>query len=264
MTIAGAVPCSIPYRGITLLQLIEHSSIEGSGFFRRKHVLANPGTRRDTLITYVERFDSDHREELDFGVQVELERIVSHAMTNDSFELFPMNVTVLDVMKVGINASIALDGDLANAGFKATSDNSWSLSFGNGVIEKKSVAMCDLTSVLSEKCIEWKSVMTYFKGVVTAIYYVTGGLTYTGASEFVTTGGVQLTTTRAPVEITAGWQYIVCTTGQVALSEINPRDRIIAIEYRELKPGVRDKGPGNPRRFVMLKQKRRFFTPDRR
>lgn len=74
-------------------------------------------------------------------------------------------------------------------------------------------------------------------GVVTDIYYVTGGLKYTGDSESVTINAEKLDPTMTPVNIEdcAGWEYMVNDVGQVILSEINPRDWIIAIEYQELE-----------------------------
>jgi hypothetical protein len=229
------LPCARPFTSVQLLQLIEHDHIERYGLFRRKHVLTNIGNNRDNLVNYVEKFGSDSRDELDVGLREELKELVANPECK-RFNVNPMNVKQWAAVKAGFNAPIALpDRDLANVGFKAISDQDWSLSFGNVLIEKRSVPVSELERFLAKNNIEWNNVMTYFKGVVTAIYYVTGGLKYTGDSRRVLTSGALLEPTQAPVNINTGWQYDVVTTGQVILSEINPRDYIIAIEYRELK-----------------------------
>lgn len=258
----GAVPCNLPYTGIQLLQLIQHHHIDAYGLFRQMHLLTNPGGT-DTLITYVRGNFNASFFSWSVTPQRYLERLVAHANRNVKFKLRAMNVKQSTAMKAGFNASISLDGDLAKAGFKATSDNNWSLSFGNGRITKKSVGLLDLHKFLEEYSIPWCDGMDYFKGVVTAIYSVTGGLTYTGDFESVTTGAANLRPTNVPARINAGWRCRVTETRQVQLSEIDPHDWIIAIEFIKLESDVTEGGTGNPSRTIRIKPRRKYLNPDR-
>lgn len=240
-------PCSRPFTGIPLLQLVKHGNIEGYGLCRRRHVLTNIGHRRDTLVNYVTlqgqqgtliNFvgNESHREEHD------LEAYVAQP-DYEEFNLNPLNAKQCDALKTGFNALISLGDDhLAKVGFKAISDRNWTLSFGNGRITKKSVSLTKLEDFLENNSVPWKSVMSEFKSVVTAIYYITGGLRYTGDSESVTTKAEKLDPTMNPVKImdAEGWEYIVNDFGQVTLSETNPHDWIIAIDYQELEAGMRE------------------------
>lgn len=124
--------------------------------------------------------------------------------------------------------------DLASVGLKATSDTSCILSFNDGRITRKSVSEMELIDFLEEHKVQRLRTVNITTGVVTAIYSVTGGLTYKGDSRLVTTGGVQLDPTpTGPVMIMAGCEYSVTNSGQVVLSETCPVERMIAIEFLE-------------------------------
>ena len=226
--IGAGVPCARPYPGgsIELLQRIDHAHVKRVGFFSHTHVLINPGNSAETLITCVD--DKDQK--------VELETLVANADVNG---LKPVNVKDLTSLKAGFDASIPLD-DLAKVGLKATTDANWSLSLGNGRITKKSVSAPRLRKFLKSNHVLRDDNFKNKQAVVTAIYFVTGGLKFTGDSKLVTTGGLHLDVMpNVPVNSTAGWQFKVDTAGQVILSEINPVDWIIAIEYNTVDP---DKG----------------------
>ena len=126
------------------------------------------------------------------------------------------------------------EADLARVGLKATSDKSWSLYFNDGRITKKSVSEVELRTFLDRNDIQKLRFMNSKTGVVIVMYSVTGGLTYVGDSRLVTTGGKALDPTpTGPVEIMAGWQYTVTNSGQVVLSETNPVEWMIGIEFLE-------------------------------
>jgi hypothetical protein len=215
------VPCAQPYGSIKLLQLIPHSHIYVSGLVRRKYVLANPGNSGDSLIRVFK--DGDQREELITLVR-EAEHVIFKSIARNSMlpgfhSFFPLQVV-----------------DLAGVGLKTISDKNWNISFGNGQIEKKAVSMIGLTRFLEMNHMARSKVMRIFGGVVTAIYYITGGVRYTGDAALVTTNGVQLDPTpTGPVNIAAGWQYKVTDAGQVQLFEVDPTEWIVAIEYLRLK-----------------------------
>jgi hypothetical protein len=240
--VGAGVPCGRPFTDIELLQLIDHGNIERFGLFRRKHVLVNIGDRVDSLVNYVkllgpkgtliDNVDDEHHREDRY-----LEELVAKPEYAE-FNVNPLNVKQCAALKTAFNASISLkNGDLAKVGFKATSDRNWTLSLVNGRITKKFVSVTKLEDFLVKNSIPWWSVMSEFKSVVTAIYYVTGGLKYIGDSESVTTAAMKLDPTKQPVKImdADGWEYTVNDVGLVALSEINPREWIIAIEYEDLE-----------------------------
>jgi hypothetical protein len=155
------VPCAQPNAGIKLLKLIPRSHIRVSGLFRRKRVFGNPGHSYDSFINYV--VDNNQREEL--------ESLVTEA------ESFSRKMIPRNSMTVGFNAFMPLqDKDLGGVGLKPLSDSNWKINFGNGQIEKKSVSMIRLTDLLERNRIAWRHCMSHFEGVVTAIFYVTGGL----------------------------------------------------------------------------------------
>lgn len=223
------VPCARPYPdgSIRLLQRVDHAHLKRVGFFSHKHVLINPGNSARTLITCVD--DNDQKEEL--------ETLVATADVNG---LKPVNVKDLTSLKAGFDASIPLD-DLANVGLKATSDANWSLSLGNGRITKKSVNARRLSKFLKSNHVPRDNDFKNKDAVVTAIYFVSGGLKFTGDSTLVTTGGLLLDAMpNVPLNSTAGWQFKVNNAGQVIVSEINPVDWIIAIDYYNVEPDDED------------------------
>ncbi|KAI2491098.1 hypothetical protein MHU86_23480 [Fragilaria crotonensis] len=221
------VPCAQPYPGVKLLNLIPRSHIRVSGLFRRKRVFGNPGNSYDSLLRLVDH-DDDQREEL--------ETIVTEAVPV-SLKTIPINS-----MTVGFNAFMPLqDMELAGVGLKTLNDCNWKINCSHGQIEKKSLSIITLTDFLERNRVAWRPCMSIFEGVVTAIYYITGGVRYIGDSELVTTDGVQLdpTTPTRPVNIiAAGWHYVVNNAGQVQLFETDPTEWIVAIEYQKLKEGT--------------------------
>jgi hypothetical protein len=252
-----AVPCSAPFTGVQLLQLIEHGNVDGYGLLRRKHVFTNPGDDLATFIDYVLTCDLADGDKTDFGLGVELEKLVSHANACATRKSMPMNVSQWAVLKTGFHASISLEDEvLADIGFKAKSDLNWTLSFGEDNITRKSISRYHFIQLVLKNRIPWSNVMNHYKGVVTAIFCVTGGLRYTGRAKRVLMSGVHKDPTQAPIRITAGWQYVVTNTQEVVLSEINPDDWIIAIEYKKLVPIKRGT-------LVGFKPKRKYFFPDR-
>ncbi len=68
-------------------------------------------------------------------------------------------------------------------------------------------------------------------GVVTAIYYISGGLTFSNA-------GVDLQVTND--DLAEGWHYTVTDTGTVIVKENNPAEWIVAIEYRDVATDKKD------------------------
>lgn len=68
--------------------------------------------------------------------------------------------------------------DLAKVGLKVVSDDSWSLTFGKDTVTRKSVSEVEVNKILARSDISWD--LRYTEGVITAIYVVTGGLTFSG------------------------------------------------------------------------------------
>ncbi len=218
----SCLPCRRPCTGIKLLELIDHRRVGCYGLFRRKRVLNTVETNAETLIECVE---DDQREQFEylvntFSVQYILGwQVTQSAGFTSAFHVeFPLQ-----------------DADLSSIGFKATSDRNWSLFFNDCQITKKSVNAMALIDFLDECNIPRLRSVNSKTGVVTGIYSVTGGLTYIGDSRLVTTGGMQLDPTPSgSVKVMARCQYTVTDSGQVILSETNPVERIIAIDFLEL------------------------------
>ncbi|KAI2499575.1 hypothetical protein MHU86_14936 [Fragilaria crotonensis] len=228
--VKSAVPCSRPRTSIELLQVIEHRDVEERGLFKRKAVLKNPGSH-GTLISYVNDIQKD-----------ELECIVNNAGVQ---YIQASDVTQSAAITSRLYASCPLtNDDLANVGLEMNSDDRWRPSFGKGGIKKKSVSMIGLTKFLNKYGVTWRRDSIDVKAVVTAIYSVSAELTLTGDAKLATIGGEHLVpATTGPLG--EGWKYTVMDAGKVVLSETNPREWIIAIEYRQLEDVKREGGGGN-------------------
>ena len=218
--VKSCVPCLRPCTGIKLLELIDHRRVGRYGPLR-KRVLDTVQGNDETLITYV---DDNHREPLENLVKTPSEQYI-----------LASDVTQSVGFTSAFHAEFPLqEADLARVGLKATSDKSWSLYFNDGRITKKSVSEVELRTFLDRNDIQKLRFMNSKTGVVIVMYSVTGGLTYVGDSRLVTTGGKALDPTpTGPVEIMAGWQYTVTNSGQVVLSETNPVEWMIGIEFLE-------------------------------
>ena len=209
----SCVPCSQPCTSIKLLELIDCP----------RDVLNTIEANAKTLIEYV---DDDQREELENLVKTSCKQYIlagdvaqSAGMMSAFHAVFPLQ-----------------EADLASVELKASSDKSWSLFFNNGRITKTSVSEMELIDFLDNHDAQMLPLENGTKGVVTAIYSVSGGLTYTGDSRLFTTGGVQLgPTSTGPVKITAGFEYTVTSSGQVVLCETDPAEWIIGVEVLDLE-----------------------------
>jgi hypothetical protein len=215
------VPCDRPYGGsdIQLLQLISTdelvNQVEWHGFCRRKHVAVyKPHHGRSTLQECLT--DESQRQEL--------EKLISNAGV---MHFMPFNV---------VHSMSASFSCTAPFSWNVTRDESWSLSFGKGCIMKTLVSSIGLERFLDKHRGERSSDSMNSKSVVTAIYSVTEGLTYTGDGKRVeiTTAGLLAKPTPNDGK---GWECNVTRAGKVILSETNPREYIIAIEYKNLDFG---------------------------
>lgn len=104
---------------------------------------------------------------------------------------------------------------------------------------------------LVEDDVRWNHLATCYKAFVTAIYFVSGGLTYTGNDVSDTSGGVQLNpNAAADVPDNAGWKQKTTTTQEIIQSVADQHDWIIAIEYEKIEIERREEGTGNGRGSV--------------
>ena len=219
----SCVPCRRPCTNIKLLDFIDHTYVGYYGLFRHKHLLDTVELNANTLMEY---FDDDEREELKKLASMSSKQYILACDVTQSVGSMP---TLHD-------AITPPDADLAKVGLKATRDKSWSLVINDGRIRKKSVSPMALLKFLNNNDVQRPPPKNGTNGVVTAIYSVAGGLTYTGDSKLVTTGGVQLAPTpTGPVEISSGFEYTVTDSGQVVLCESDPVEWIIGVELLELK-----------------------------
>jgi hypothetical protein len=242
------VPCLRPYSGIRLLQLIEIGTIKRSwrSLFKPAYsVLVNPGIGFDNLIAFTD--DADIRNEL-FG-------IVDQATVT---HIAPLTLEQLYSVKEGLAGSIPLaDYSLASVGLKNISNKNWTLSLGDGIVFKAAVSERRLNNILRRS--EATRDLPPIEGVVTAIYFIKGGLQFRADDvRAVAIDGVALAPTNKPVSLGALWQYEVKTPGKVSVAETNPREWIIAIDYLKVEstktlqkyipndPAVIAQMPGNP------------------
>ncbi|KAI2491095.1 hypothetical protein MHU86_23477 [Fragilaria crotonensis] len=221
----GAVvplPCAQPFIGMKLLQPIRHDQVARHGLFRRKPVLTDFETNARTRADFVV--------DLPVGVKEKLESLGANSGAQYVRALqVTQSAPFLKARLHVVNPPQA--NDLAGIGLKAASDDNWSLCLYSGLITKKSLPTLGMRSILQNADIKSDDHLTNIKGVVTAIYSVTGALTYVGDVEHVTTG-------EAPIEsahVLKGWHYTATDDGNVILSEIGPKEWIIAIEYKTLE-----------------------------
>ena len=237
--LASGVPCVQPFRGIPLLQFIEHGHVKTEGLFKRRHVLTNSGNHGAILIDYFD--DPIQRKELTTLVD---------GASETNVRVF--NVTKSTTFLSGSYLSIPPQGNnLARVGFKVVSAESWSLSFANGLVTKKSVNMYRLRKFLAENDVWWGHNVSCYKAVVSAIYVVTGEITFSRNGVSDTSGGVQSNpTVTADVPANAGWNSTTTISGEIVQSESDQYDWIIAIEYEKLGKERREEGTGNGRGSV--------------
>lgn len=148
---------------------------------------------------------------------------------------------------------------LLGDGIEVDFDRSWGLSI-IGNVKKRVVAETALERIVNQAQVNWFPEQVV--GVVTAVYFITGGLSYTGKVKAITRGGAELEAQRrnanavegkaeleadpgekkadttapavAPVAPTPKWKVSVTGTSDVVLTEIDPIDWIVAIEYLRL------------------------------
>jgi hypothetical protein len=210
------VPCAQPFTGMKLLQPIRHDQVARQGLFRRKPVLTDPGNNAKTLMDFV----------VDQGSKEKLESLVANSGVQYVRALeVTQSASFLNARQHVCNPP--QPNELARIGLKAASDDNWSLYLYSGIIKKKSLPMLILTRILENADIMLGDHLTNMKGVVTAIYSVTGALTYIGDAEHVTNGESPFVS----ADILAGWHCTATDDGNVILSEIDPKEWIIAIEY---------------------------------
>jgi hypothetical protein len=220
------VPCYRPLTGINLLQLLGRDHVQGIGLFNRGgHILANSGHPPYTLIYFVQEVSEQEQ-------QARTLQDIVHDVAVEEIMTFSMERSALTRSGLSISFN-QLDEDLARVGLKATSDVSWNLTFGDGPITKASVSPDRLRRFLEEHAVHRHPGMNDIKGVVTAIYYVAEGLTYTGRSERVAFSGLQLDPAPARFDITAGWSRKVTESRDVIVSQTNSHPWIIAIEFMD-------------------------------
>jgi hypothetical protein len=219
----SCVPCRRPCTGIKLLELIDHTRVGYYGFFRHKHLLYTVEPNAKTLMEY---FDDDQREQLKRLANMSSKQYILACDVTQSVGLMP-----------ALHAEIPPpDADLAKVGLKATHDKSWSLVTNDGRIRKTSVSELNLRIFMCKNDVQRLPLQNGTNGVVTAIYSIAGGLTYTGHSKLVTTGGEPLKpTVTGPVKISSGFEYTVTNSGQVVLCESDPVEWIIGVEFLDLE-----------------------------
>lgn len=120
--------------------------------------------------------------------------------------------------------------------FMSKCNMSWSVSIGSDVIRRRAVSHHKLRKFLRSPDLDLD--LKRHMGVVTAIYFVSGGLTFKGIAKGVRDPEVNSLVTND--DIAEGWHCTVTETGTVVVKENNPMEWIVAVEYRDLAIGKKD------------------------
>lgn len=285
----SGVPCSRPYSNITLLQLIRKGHVHtnhGFWIFDDTHVSVNPGNPADTL----QKCFAKNK-----WVLEELEHV-----DEGETDIMPLDMTCNASLTAGLLRSNWLRARLLNDGYEVDINQTWDLSIV-GNVKKRAVAVTQLESIVNQVRVDWFPDKVI--GVVTAVYVVTGGLSYKGKVRAIIKGGAESVTqtsnastknkaesvaqtcnagaverkaqvaqtcatneakrqakvltdstnadtTDTSVAPTPGWKFSVIGNSEIVLTERDPVDWIVAIEYLELQAHAFDDDKG---RWLELK-----------
>ncbi|KAI2491097.1 hypothetical protein MHU86_23479 [Fragilaria crotonensis] len=191
------LPLARPITGMQLLQFIGNADVEWyGGILRRKYVLKESKHPSDTLIKYVDLHANHHKEPL--------QRILD---AQDQQYLRPSDVLRSHSSETEASTSVPLQGaGILRFGFMSKNKKKFSIEFGNGQILRKSVSTMNLIDFLDDHEVKRRRSLTNMKGVVTAVYCITGKLVYKGTTVHVTSGGAHLNTApNLPINVTAGF-----------------------------------------------------------
>ncbi|KAI2504457.1 hypothetical protein MHU86_9956 [Fragilaria crotonensis] len=249
--LTSGIPCALPYADITLLQVVKKGHVKTNYFYpiyrgTPHRVLVNPGNPADTLQAFFAK-NENVLEELNNlavgGTQIKPLGVKWHVKCDATL--------TTDLLGPNWQAPRLL-GD----GIELDFDQSWGLSI-IGNVKKRVVAETALERIVNQAQVNWFPEQVI--GVITAIYFITGGLSYTGKVKAIARGGAELEaqkrnanvvedqaeleddpdetnadTTDAPVAPTRGWKVSMTGSSNVVLTEIDPVDWIVAIEYLRL------------------------------
>lgn len=227
--IDSGVPCLRPFSGIRLLQLIYKDDIRRRGCCNCRSllcclwqpdsdVLVNIGNNNDTLITLTDKDE----------IKSKLEGIVIDAHSSDLMIFSAVPLSTFGAALQPFRA--ALQPDLPTVGLKVTSDAGWELAFGSEQVTKRAVSKVQLSKILQSSDTLW-DLPRNLRGVVTAIYVISGGLQYKANTNDVRGPTFAAPTPNTPVSIGAGWQYTVTENQEIIVAEASPVEWIVAIEY---------------------------------
>jgi hypothetical protein len=245
LAIGSGVPCLRPFVGIALLQVIdeeEHIVPRGSCGRRcmrqflfcylwapKSLVLVNLGSPGDTLIALMRIDDST--------ITTKLQKFVDDASAPLARPLYvkPLNAELFSSLKKDLQSSIKLsENDLFKAHLKQISNESWKVSFGEGLITKKTVPSIQLKNLLKRSKPNWD--LKRNSRVVTAIYVISGGLQFKAHTDDVKLPSFELPPTEGvPVSLSVEWEYTVGTDQEIIVAEVNKSEWIVAIECIQWK-----------------------------
>ena len=124
----------------------------------------------------------------------------------------------------------------------------WKVVFEKKTIRRRIVSRHDLRKFYRSPDLHLD--LERHMGVVTAIYYISGGLTFEGDANAIAKAGLDSPTTTAPFDVDAiadGWNYSVTDTGTVVVKESNPSEWIVAVEYGDVAMDKKDAELGKGR-----------------
>lgn len=153
----------------------------GFWVFDDTHVLINPGNPADTLQACFDKNDE---------VIKKLNDLAVGATDVKPFDV-DVDVTCHASLTADLLGSNCLTAGLLSAGFEVDVNQKWSLSIV-GNVKKRAVTVTQLERIVNQARVEWFSENVI--GVVTAVYVITGGLSYTGHIKAVIQGGKEMVT----------------------------------------------------------------------
>lgn len=260
--LGAGVPCRRPFDSIKLLQLIGRHQVDQvkeladeDDILYRLHdngdCLIDQGNENDdALMSFMD--DSNLKKELEDVVKdADEEHVVNLSEeVKASVEAGFPNVFLkdFDVLEQRTKFSPASIIEMKEGGMEVTEltigdeegksdsrkkvDMSWRVTIAKGRIRMRSVSHQSLKKFLRSPDLNLDS--KRHMGLVTAIYFISGGLIFEGDANEHSNTGVDRQGTMVPFDfddIAEGWHYSVADTGTVVVKENNPAEWIVAVEY---------------------------------
>jgi hypothetical protein len=140
-----------------------------------------------------------------------------------------------NTMDMSLSDFLAMLTSLPRSGFIKEVGMGWTVSVNSKRIMRRAVSHHKLGKYYRSPDLHLD--LERHMGVVTAIYFIRGELTFEGDANAIAKAGLDSPTTTAPFDFDAiaeRWDCSVSDTGTVVVKQNNPAEWIVAIEYRDV------------------------------